>query len=342
MIFYIFDSNYINHIKMVRCILCGNNEEFKEHLCRECYLKEHPIIKNIKPFSITKCSKCNKIKFKHKGFSSFSEGLKKELISHIKLNQDYKFEDLILNSKEEKDTLIVEMIIKAKVDNKKVEEPYSIVLPLNKTICPRCGNKNSEYFEGVLQIRCEREEILKEIIKEILSKPELVKISSLIKYEKGFNIQFRDITKIRKLVEELKKKFKGYSTYSNQVFSKDAQTSKEVLRTNIKYIPSPFKKGDIIQKGNNVYEVKKTDPFMFFDIEKKELKHFNKSLAEKDFNFLQPQACQLIKMRPEPTVLNPSDFKEIKVTNPEKLKEKDIGIGDYVKAIIIKEKAYLL
>jgi hypothetical protein len=47
-------------------------------------------------------------------------------------------------------------------------------------------------------------------------------------------------------------------------------------------------------------------------------------------------------MRPEPTVLNPSDFKEIKVTNPEKLKEKDIGIGDYVKAIIIKEKAYLL
>ncbi len=327
---------------MRKCIQCGKREEFKEHLCRECYLQENPIIKKINPFSVTKCIRCNRIKISQKGLIPVSEGLKKELIKNIKLNLDYKFKDILFNAKEEKNTLLVDFVIKAEIDSKKVEEPYSMVLPLKKIVCSECGNKNPKYFEGILQIRCKRSQTLQEIMKEILEKSKIVNSESLKKQDNGFDIQFRDISQIRKLVEELKKKFKGYSRYSNEVFSKNTQTSKDILRTNIKYVASPFKKGDVIKLDDGYYKVEKTEPLMLWNIEKNELKHFNQDLAEKEFKFLEPQECQIIKLIPEIEVLDPNTFKEAEVINPSTLKKSKVKAGDYVKVIMVKERGYIL
>ena len=41
-----------------RCIECGEEQEFFNHLCRSCYLESHPILKSKKELSLVACLRC--------------------------------------------------------------------------------------------------------------------------------------------------------------------------------------------------------------------------------------------------------------------------------------------
>lgn len=325
---------------MDKCIVCGKKEVFKDHLCRECFIKQNPIVKSIKPFSIEICVKCNKAIEKNKTLP-IEESIREHLLKAIKLNDGFELKKIDFNTRIDKNILAMEFSVKASIDGKNVKDDYVIEVPLKKGICEECNKKESRAYRGILQVRCKNKETTDKIKKVLFSSKNFIK-SSFLEEKNGFNIKYLDISEARRMVEGFKKEFYGYSSYSNELFSRDNQTSKDILRTNIRYSPLPFKGGDVILLENRYYEVRKLKPLMLYDIERKEIRRFDDKKVEQEFSMCEIHSAQLIKLYPEPELLNPNTLRGSRVENKEFFHGRDVEIGEYLNAVFIKEKAYVV
>lgn len=325
---------------MNKCIVCGKKEVFKDHLCRECFIRQHPVVKSIKPFSIEMCVKCNRAIEKGRALP-LEDSIREHLLKAIKLNDDFELKKIDFNTRIDKNIVAIELSVKAVIDGKNVKDNYLIEIPLKKGICKDCNKKDSKAYKGILQVRCRNQEILDKIKKTLFSSKNFIN-SSFSKEKDGFNIKYLEISEARRMIEGFKKEFYGYSSYSNELFSRDNQTSKDILRTNIRYSPLPFKGGDVILLDNRYYEVKKLKPLMLYDIKKKELKRFDDKRVEQEFSMCKVHSAQLIKLYPEPELLNPNTFKGARVENKEFFHDRDLEVGDYLNAVFINENAYIV
>lgn len=95
-----------------------------------------------------------------------------------------------------------------------------------------------KYFEAVIQLRPETEEVLR-FIQNQLAKRKDVLIARIVRADYGIDIYLTSQRFARALGKKLKKSFKGTLKMSRQLFTKNTQTSKDVYRVTVLFRLQP-------------------------------------------------------------------------------------------------------
>lgn len=106
-------------------------------------------------------------------------------------------------------------------------------------------NKNSDYFEGTLQLRNPTQKIIDFVADEI-EKKEDVWIAKTIKQKNGIDLYISSNKFLKQIGRKLKEKFPGELNQTSTLFSKNRMTSKEVHRGCVLFRYYNIKKGDTI------------------------------------------------------------------------------------------------
>tara|TARA_Y100000310_G_scaffold342435_1_gene445690 strand:+ start:3537 stop:3983 length:447 start_codon:yes stop_codon:yes gene_type:complete len=112
--------------------------------------------------------------------------------------------------------------------------------------------KHDNYFEGILQLRNVKEEVMEFAVKEI-EKTEDTFISKIKKVTNGSDLYISRQRTLRSLANKLQSRFGGQITISKKLHTRHRQTGKELYRVNLLFRMPSFKKGDIIEyKGDKI------------------------------------------------------------------------------------------
>jgi len=103
------------------------------------------------------------------------------------------------------------------------------------------------YFQGILQLRNTNKKLL-EFVKNQIKKENNpnVYISKTAKVKGGTDLYLTSNKFLRKIAKKLKKEFTGKLKESENLFSRDAQTGKNIYRLNVLFRQLNIKRGDII------------------------------------------------------------------------------------------------
>jgi NMD protein affecting ribosome stability and mRNA decay len=111
---------------------------------------------------------------------------------------------------------------------------------------------HDEYFEGILQLRDPRDEIIK-YIKTTVDKRENVRISKEKNVKGGVDLFFSSQKFMLGLGVKLQKRFGGDMKISKKLHTRDKQRSKDIYRGYLYFRPSKYKKDDIINhRGDKI------------------------------------------------------------------------------------------
>ena len=246
------------------CPTCGKEIAKTEEFCKDCSagfssdesLKHHDF-KNI-----LVCDECGRLfaSNRWKKSDNFLEDVKNIIKNRIKksfgLKGKYSIELFFLEdelsdayeqhfSEQHKFTFDIEVKI-SYPDNKKdfmLEGKQRIILET----CKQCSKKFTKYFEGILQIRNVDEELLGFLESEMReANRNQVFITDMQEHKDGVDLYLTSKKHVSRLARLLQEKFGGIVKESEQLFSHDRQTSKDVYRLNAIFIKSPVKKNEPI------------------------------------------------------------------------------------------------
>ena len=221
------------------CPQCGNveskNQQLIKGLCKNCFLKNNPLLKGLKEIKIVVCPSCKSYLYKNKWHPKFSqlddENLKK-IISRIipekiMLQQEAKINHLgiVLKDGDKKSAskIAIELILNGTIYNSKLKEKYLLEIIKENSICNLCRKKNSSYYEAKIQIRPKNEKMLRMIKHNnfVITKEE--------ETDFGYDLYLANKKDVSKIVSEIKKKFDVEVVLSNTLYGK--KDGKEVYRT---------------------------------------------------------------------------------------------------------------
>src|SRR3989304_750083 len=111
-----------------------------------------------------------------------------------------------------------------------------------------------EYFEAIFQLRNSRQEILDFIDKELVAKKGM--IVGRRDYSNGMNFYITSQHAAQNIGKKLYEQFGGELKITKRLFSKSRQTSKEIYRVTIYYMPNDFIAGDVIKTGSKIIFIK--------------------------------------------------------------------------------------
>ncbi|MCH8003427.1 MAG: hypothetical protein IH934_02250 [Nanoarchaeota archaeon] len=112
--------------------------------------------------------------------------------------------------------------------------------------------RHNNYYEGILQLRNIRDEVVEFAIKEV-EKSENVHIAKIKKVTNGIDIYISPQKYLRSLGNKLQKRFGGQIIVSTKLHTISRVTGRELYRVNMLFRIPNFKKGDIIEyKGDKI------------------------------------------------------------------------------------------
>lgn len=148
------------------CPICGKSDsdaEFYGELCIECgRMKAKPL----PPVRITVCQKCNAII--DKGRKRKDVSLEREVTRLLKL----KGCDAVFDEKEG--------TIEYETPLGRIKQPVEVLI--GKSICSDCGRAGSQYFEAIIQLRGDKDRMVRigeRLVKRIESRSFIPKIEEL-------------------------------------------------------------------------------------------------------------------------------------------------------------------
>ena len=112
--------------------------------------------------------------------------------------------------------------------------------------------KNSQYFEGILQLRNPNKEIL-DFAVNLVEEREGVEIMQKEKVTNGFDLYLTSQKFLQTIGKKLKNHFHGELKISRKLHTRNRITAKEVYRVNVLFRMPKFKKGDVIDyRGDKI------------------------------------------------------------------------------------------
>lgn len=323
-----------------KCEKCGK-KLFADNLCEICYLEIHPLLLKFKELNIEVCPIC--FRYFNVGkwtkAASAMEAIHKSVEQRLFLDKnvsEVQIDGLTPSRKLNPGAnikSIAEVTLYGTVEGKKAKDQYSIPFNLTMTLCNNCRKVNSQYFEGVLQIRNAKEnDSIYEYIHNQVAKFETrgVFITKEVPEKNGRDFYLTSKKFQRTLSDKLVSEFGGKLKSNPRLFSRNRQTSKDIYRLST-YLHLPdFRKGDAIKIDDKIIQISSIGKKITgtdlhtgkrFSIEAKNL--------EKKAIPLNTAKTQLIKTNPTVEVLHPETFQSAEVRNPDKL-PKDAKAGDEV------------
>jgi nonsense-mediated mRNA decay protein 3 len=323
------------------CPKCGVEIE-SGTFCSNC--KNNKIIelnKNLMK-NLLVCEECYKIRFRNSWKNSenlskdISNLIKDELKKQFDLKQvkiNVKIEDGIEERLEYAKNKINET---AKISLKKNDlvEEHNLNFTIVKEVCSNCSKKNTEYFEGILQIRNPDEDILEFLNHELYRAEEkLIFVTNVEKVKNGFDYYITSKKHITRIAQSLQSQFGGTVKVSEQLFSHDSLRSKDIFRINVLYNCPDTKKGDVIKYNDKIYLVTSVTKQIYV----KELDSETKSKISFDDSFekIKSKKTLVIKEYPEYEAMGPDTYESLLLVTDKKL-----VVGQKIKVVQYNGKLY--
>lgn len=237
---------------------------------------------------------------------------------------------------------------KIEVKVKREDGDADIHIEVRQRVCNVCEKKKSNYFEGILQLR-KPTPAVKELVFKELEKLEGrgVFVTKTSELENGVDLYFSSKTHMKMLAENLHRRFGGILKLSEQLFSRNSQTSKDIFRLNA-YVEFPdFEEKSII---TFIHKTKKHELEILAEVinlgknmTARDLKSGKKSIYEMrfmhDIKVIPKENTTVSSIIPEVEVLDPQDYQNKPLVNsyPEDLKN-----GEKIKVVKFKGELYFV
>ncbi len=299
-----------------RCIECGEEQEFFNHLCQSCYLESHPILKSKKELSLVACLRCGlllisghwskfylndlesvdihakleNLIFQEWEFYYRPKKLKIQSIEHI-FNEDEEIEA-------EKGTIDISASPDVFVPLITISEEF--IIKINWGDCTDCRIRLDGKYTSKIQIRSLHDISTSEIETwgeeiELLSKDFSLSdgkspLFKVINIKNGLDALFRSKTAANSIGRSFAKNKGGIISVTTEFAGFDKSKSKENPRKQVVVVTLPkFKVGDLIVLNKQIFRLKGFYNFKvsLWDIKKRTLKKFNiKNFVELEFKLL--------------------------------------------------------
>lgn len=204
------------------------------------------------------------------------------------------------------------------------------------TLCSHCGKGRGEYFEGILQVRNAREEMLafvRNAVRGIGEKGIHITKTEQMPYGTDFYLTSQRYAQV--LGKRLQKEFGGTVEMNRKLHTRDRQTSKDVYRMTVLFEAHPFHLGDIVQVQGKLLKITKSGKH----IKGEELRTGKKITIRvpKDLLVLKKQQAVVAKVKPRLEVIHPETYQSTPVENVPRKKWK---MGEKVKIVLHNGKVY--
>ena len=208
------------------CPGCGDDIDQDREFCVDCKPKKDIEFKDIK---FDYCSHCDSYLHKNKWKKIENEDAAVRIITKDIIRNNVEIIDVNLPQITIAPGVNVDFTFKMKIDEDEYEVPGRFLV----TLCPLCSKiSQATYFEGILQIRNPKPEVI-EFVNVAIAKAENIFVNKTVEVRGGIDFYMSSKKFLRKLGLNLNKRFPGEFNQSAQLFSRNNQTSKEVFRLNV-------------------------------------------------------------------------------------------------------------
>jgi NMD protein affecting ribosome stability and mRNA decay len=196
--------------------------------------------------------------------------------------------------------------------------------------CKKCGKAEGEYYEGILQLRNVRDDVL-ECIRDFVdkNKDRGFFITKEKKAYGGLDFYVTSQRIIQTLGKRLEARFGGKCVVSPHLQSRDRQKSKNLYRVNVLYRVPAVCLGDLVSWDKGVGMVLKVGK------KKVTIDNFliksNSTIELGDVKLLVVYSTTVSKIKPSIEVLHPETYQSVEVSNV-----LDVKNGEKVKVVMWK------
>ena len=188
--------------------------------------------------------------------------------------------------------------------------------------------KNSQYFQGILQVRSDDETIISFINTQLKSKPNVF-IAKVVELKNGYDLYFSSNSFLLSLGKKLGMAFGGTLKRSSSLHTKSKQTGKDLYRVTVLFKPPGYKKGDIILFDDKLSMVASLGKHTkCTDISTWKTKSVN---VKGEFTILEKHRTKVVKLRPSIEVMDPETYQSTVLQNKPK---KALAAGENVKVVL--------
>lgn len=308
------------------CAGCGRKGPF-ERLCPACYVKEHPLLGSFRSLDAVLCPKCGRQRLAGKwndvggAAEAFCRTAKRAARpSHgVELTRVSAASAIPPHTKEPGVEVECEIALSVEARASGVGDlgdEYVIPAKLLYDTCDRCAKANTQYFEGVLQLRSVPDDILKAVREELRKRSsEGVHLTGEEEAKDGVDLYVTSGRFLRSFVRELQKRYGGEVKLTAKLFSRDKQTGKELFRVMALIRFPPFRPGDVVSLDGRPVLVSSVGE-MLHGADLAAGKKVGVAYAGKSIPVLPRRESQLLRTRPRPEVLHPESYEPAELANP--------------------------
>ncbi|PIN79755.1 hypothetical protein COV16_02555 [Candidatus Woesearchaeota archaeon CG10_big_fil_rev_8_21_14_0_10_34_8] len=301
----------------MRCIQCGKEvNKPKTVLCSDCTKDKYTCLKGYEEHTLLICPDCGKYKYKKKWNNKSKNAIEESVLHHCSflvkpLNYNLKINLGIKQGKKQKGEAILK--VKSKIENQIVDEEFVLPLKITYAQCDSCAITKTDYFEGILQLRANRDldKAQDFVLKEVSYRHD-VAITKTEKVKNGFDYYFTKQRYIPVIMKKLQERFGASGETHAQLFSR--KDGKDIYRVNAIVRLPDFSVGDIVKCNNKILKVVKIGKHATgCDLKTGKSLSFNMKDAEMlDFKVYN---VEISKHYPQLEVLHPETYQSVAVAN---------------------------
>ncbi|MBN1275743.1 hypothetical protein JXA12_05650 [Candidatus Woesearchaeota archaeon] len=219
------------------CPKCGKDIPLGQEFCEE----HAPVEIKLRPFEIAVCS-CGRVRTHDRWFTptNLEASVLKAAKEHCQQRASFRVEELVVPERRGERTTC-----KLVASYQGKEYPSSCTVRNQR--CDKCARMGTEYFTAKVQLRDPPEGVLEYIesfLEPLTSKG--VAVNKVEETLRGPDLYLTHKSSARQLGEKLVRRFGGAMKASEQLFSRDKQTSKGLYRLNVVVQFPSFTVGDVV------------------------------------------------------------------------------------------------
>lgn len=211
---------------------------------------------------------------------------------------------------------------------------------LRKRTCEKCEKKNTQYFQGILQIRYTKDKESK-VVEDVADVVEMAKqkrvfVTKIVEQKRGVDLYLTSQRYLQVLAKKLQSKWGGILKLTSTLHTRNKQTSKDLYRVTALLTLYEFTKGSVIRQNGKLYHIKSLGK----DIKAVDMKiNKTKTISVEDYEVLQQSTTRVIMLKPNVEIMDPETYEPVPLRNP---KETLKGLTINKKVNVVYDKGWWL
>lgn len=215
----------------MKCIQCGREiYEDKAVLCKDCITKKYSCLKGYEEHTLLVCPSCQRYKW-HKAWKAkkpLLQAIEEAVLSHCSFTVHPKNLQLQITLEEKRADQRQKggAILRTRcfIHHQEIEETFTLPLRLTYTLCDTCARAQTNYYEGIIQLRGENRAVLEQAHAFLLDETKKQKdkgvfITKIEEQKKGYDYYYTKQRAIPVLMKKLAKKFKATASSHARLFT---------------------------------------------------------------------------------------------------------------------------